>query len=68
MPPPSPADYQKHRESLSDMDDLEDHLEDLLDGGEMEARMGNTIQAARAVAPAAWKASQDTCAELLGKL
>ncbi|CAN0073407.1 unnamed protein product [Scytosiphon promiscuus] len=60
--------HQEHRQSLSDMDDLEDHLEDLLDGGEMEARMANTIQAARTVAAAAWKASQDTCAELLGKL
>ncbi|CAM9740913.1 unnamed protein product [Ectocarpus sp. 12 AP-2014] len=53
---------------LSDMDDLEDHLDDLLDGGEMEARMGNTIGAARLVAPAAWKANQDVCSEFLGKL
>ncbi|CAN0276956.1 unnamed protein product, partial [Laminaria digitata] len=53
---------------LSGIDDLEDHLDDLLDGGEMEMRIMNTIQAARLVAPAAWKASQDTCAEYLGKL
>ena len=50
------------------MEDLEDHLEDILDGGELEARMGNTIRAVRLVAPAAWKANQDTCAEFLGKL
>ncbi|CAB1111043.1 unnamed protein product [Ectocarpus sp. CCAP 1310/34] len=50
------------------MDDLEDHLDDLLDGGEMEARIGNTIGAARLVAPAAWKANQDVCSEFLGKL
>lgn len=50
------------------MDELEDHLDDLLDGGEMEARMVNTIRAARLVAPAAWKANQDACAEFLGKL
>lgn len=57
-----------HQAYLSDMDDLEDHLDDLLDGGEMEARMGNTIGAARLVAPAAWKANQDVCSEFLGKL
>lgn len=53
---------------LDEVDELEDHLDDLLDGGQMEGMMANTIQAAKMVAPAAWKASQDTCAEFLGKL
>lgn len=52
----------------SGVDELEDHLDDLLDGGEMEARMMNTVRAVKLVAPAAWKASQETCAQYLGKL
>lgn len=50
------------------MDELEDHLDDLIDGGEMEARLVNTVRACKLVAPTAWKANQNACAELLGKL
>ena len=67
-PPSVPGTGAVGDSLLSAIDDLEDHLDDLLDGGEMEMRIMNTVQAARLVAPAAWKASQDTCAEYLGKL
>lgn len=53
---------------LGVVDELEDHLDDLLDEGELEARMMNTIGAAKLVAPAVWKASREICAEFLGRL
>lgn len=53
---------------LNAIEELEDHLDDLLDAAELEARVSNTIAAAKLVAPAAWKASQDECASFLGKL
>lgn len=53
---------------LDAVEELEDHLDDLLDRGELEARVGNTVGAAKLVVPAAWKASQDECASFLGKL
>lgn len=56
------------RDSLRAVDGLEDHLDDLLDGGEMEARVMNTVSAAKMVVPAVWKASQEDCARFLGQL
>lgn len=57
-----------HSNVLGVVDELEDHMDDLLDEGELEARMMNTIGAAKLVAPAVWKASREICAEFLGKL
>lgn len=50
------------------IEELEDHLDDILGDEELGARVFNTVRAAKMVAPAVWKASQDECASLLGKL
>lgn len=58
----------KLRNSWSAIEDLEDHLDDIFDNEELEARVTNTVRAAKMVAPAVWKASQEDCASFLGKL
>ncbi|CAM9977074.1 unnamed protein product [Discosporangium mesarthrocarpum] len=53
---------------MDDVEELESHLDDLLEDEETEARIYNTIEAMKLLVPPLHKASQEQYAEYLGKL